>query len=395
MVDRVIVSGGGPVGLFTALTLARARIPVVVLEALPAIPASPRALGYQWPSAKLFAQAGILDDALAVGIIKRENQFRRPATGAIDTMSMSVLDTADESPYDLHVGQHVLADIILRNLLTTTDNAEVRWNTRVTGMSQDDDEVRVAVEAPDGPDVIRGSWLVGADGAHSRVREAAGLSFDGVTWPRRFVATNVHYDFEAHGYARATFLRDPVNWAIVIKINDKGLWRVAYGEDPDLTEDQVRSRVAEHYRVLLPGDEPYELELVNSYRTHERCSERFRVGRVLLAGDAAHICNPCGALGLMSGLFDAAALGNCLARVIHGVAPDILLDRYAEERRRIFLDVAAPRATENRRVLTESDPERMRQDDEELRHVCGNADILRHAVSFPAQIVGELALPAS
>ena len=118
--------------------------------------------------------------------------------------------------------------------------AEVRWNTRVTGVEQDAEGVTVTVETETGTSALRCDWLIGADGGRSGVRRALGLSFEGNTHADRFVSTNVVYDFEARGFARANFLVDPVHWAVMVKVNGNGLWRVTYGEDSSLPEESVR-----------------------------------------------------------------------------------------------------------------------------------------------------------
>jgi len=266
--------------------------------------------------------------------------------------------------------------------------AGVRWNHRVSGVSRDQSGVTLVVETPDGRRSLRAPWLVGADGGRSTVRQELGLSFDGYTWPVRLVATNVHYDFEAHGFARANFVIDPVHWAVIVKINHEDLWRVTYGEDAALPEEGILGRVGEHYAHLLPGSEPYRLVAAAPFRVHERCADRFRAGRVLLAGDAAHVCNPMGGLGLTSGLLDGIALGDALAAVIRGQADERILDRYDEERRRVFREVTGPTAAENLRRMRESDPERKRVDNERFRRLREDPAFAREALKFTYRLVG-------
>ena len=150
------------------------------------------------------------------------------------------------------------------------------------------------------------------------MRGLLGLPFEGFTWPDRFVATNVRFDFEKHGFAPNNMIHDPVDWAVVARTGPENIWRVTFGEDPSLPESEIRSRIPAHYAKILPSDEPYEIVAAAPYRVHERTCPTYRVGRVLLAGDAAHACNPCGGMGLTSGAFDAAALVTALGAVIGG-----------------------------------------------------------------------------
>ena len=132
--------------------------------------------------------------------------------------------------------------------------------------------------------------------------------------------------------------------AVIVKITDDGLWRCTFMEDAALPEETYLDRLPEAYRHLLPGTGGYELDQAAPYKMHQRCAETFRKGRVLLAGDAAHVTNPTGGFGLTTGLFDAFALWPTLAAVILDGADPALLDTWAEERRAIFLDKTSPQA---------------------------------------------------
>jgi 3-(3-hydroxy-phenyl)propionate hydroxylase/6-hydroxy-3-succinoylpyridine 3-monooxygenase len=382
----VLIAGAGPVGLITALGLARAGVEVTVLEAEPGIVESPRAIVYHWTVLEPLEGLGILADVEARGFRKQDYAFRVFETGETIPYSIDVL--ADETPfaYNVHLGQHELAGIALEHL-ERLPRARVEFGARVAGVSQDSYGVTVTAIGRDGPTELRGRWLVGADGARSEVRKALGLSFEGFTWPERFVATNVRHDFERHGYARATFQIDPVHGAVIVKIDDTGLWRCTYSEDASLAEETVAERLPGHFAALLPGDEGYELESYAPYKMHQRAVDRFREGRVLLAGDAAHATNPAGGLGLTSGLFDAFALSDALASVVIDGTTEAVLDAWAEERRRLFLELASPAASEMKRLLySEPDPARRREDLEAIRRWTADRDLLRERLRFTAKL---------
>jgi 2-polyprenyl-6-methoxyphenol hydroxylase-like FAD-dependent oxidoreductase len=390
----VVVVGAGPVGLVTALKLARAGVRVTVVDAEGEIIRSPRAIVYHAPTVEALDALGVLDDMKAVGIVKQDYQFRTLDGRVLAAPHMSVLTPDDTAyPYNLHLAQHDLAAIVLRHLLRT-GLAEVRWNSRFLALEQDADGIEASIETPSGEQTLRTGWLIGADGGRSAVRQALGLGFDGYTWPHRLIATNVHCDFEAHGFARANFVIDPVHWAVIVRINHDGLWRVTYGENGDLPEDGFRSRIGDHYAHLLPRGEPYRLEAAAPFRVHERAAERFRSGRVLLAGDAAHVCNPMGGLGLTSGLLDAVALGQALAFVIREGAPESVLDHYAAERRRVFLEITGPTAAENLRRMSESDPARQAKDGERFRRLREEPTFAREALMFTYRLRGNPIAPA-
>ncbi len=386
--DGVVVVGAGPVGLVTALKIARAGIPVLVLDCEAEIVRWPRAIVYHAPTVEMLDRLGLLDELKIAGILKQDYQFRRITGEIIAAPHMSVLTPQDTPfPFNLHMPQHELASAILRNLLLIP-GSEVRWQARVTDLAQDDDGVTVVVEQRGDRREIRCRWLVGADGGRSTVRQSCGLSFDGYTHPERLVSTNLRYDFEERGFARANFVVDPVHWAVIVIADRHGLWRVTYGEDSNLPEETVGERVAAHYRALLPDDGSYKLEAFAPFRVHERCAPSFRAGRILLAGDAAHVCNPFGGLGLTSGLLDGDLLGDALPAVMQGKAPDDLLDRYAAERRRVFVEVTGPAAAENKRRMMESDPDRKQIDNERFARLRTDRDFQREVLTFTYKLVG-------
>jgi 2-polyprenyl-6-methoxyphenol hydroxylase-like FAD-dependent oxidoreductase len=390
MGDRydVIVAGAGPVGLITALKLARAGVKVMVADKLSSVMTAPRAVGYQWPSPLVLEDIGVLEEAIEAGVAKTDYEILRLATGAVDRLTLKCLEVGEgeQSPFDLALGQDVLANIVVRHL-EQLDNVELRWNSRVTGVSQDEHEVRVTLDTDHGQEEARGSWLVGADGFYSTVRDVLGLSFEGHTWPDRFVATNVYYDFAAHGFGQTVFVTDPVHWAFIIQINKEGLWRVTYGEDASLPRESLRERVDEHFRAFFPDpDQPYELESINSYQVHERCASTFRVGRVLLAGDAAHVCNPSGGLGLLGGIYDANALAVSLISLFEGTRDESILDHYAQERRTIFLETTSPQATRFKSGMM--DPEGISQLHAFAGKAAADPAVMRTFVSLPQGPVG-------
>ena len=382
----VIIVGAGPVGVLNALGLARAGLSVLLLEAEPAVIPSPRAMVYHWSVLDGLERLGLLEAAKRVGFTKQDYSYYVYATGERINLSVGVLEGLVAHPYNLHMGQHRLAQIALERL-GEFDKGSIRFNTRVTGVTQDDDGVTATVATPEGTDRLRASWLIGADGAGSAVRKLSGLGFEGMTWPEVFIASNVRYDFEKHGYARSTLQIDPTYGAVIAKIDETGLWRVTYAEHPDTPEDRMGDRIPEWYEKLLPGDEGYELDAYRPYRMHQRAVTTMRAGRVLLAGDAAHATNPTGGLGLTSGLFDTFVLYDALAAVIRGVADESVLDRYAQERRRTFLEIASPRAVANKQLLYHAtDPVRLEAELSRLRTLAADEDAQRTSFMFTRQL---------
>lgn len=348
--EDVIIIGGGPVGFINALGLAQAGVRVTVIEAEPQIISSPRAAVYFWSVLEGLGRLGILEEAEAVGVRKQDYTYLVRRTGERIVYSMEILRGHTPHPYNLHLGQHRLADIAMRRLKAFS-NATVRFATQLQSLRQDADGVTLSVVTERETEELRARWVIGADGAGSTVRRLLGLSFDGMTWPERFVATNVRYDFERYGYARATFVIDDRFGAVIAVLDSAGLWRCTYMEDATLPEETFLERLPHVYDALLPGHGSYELERASPYRMHQRSAQRYRVGRVVLAGDAAHVTNPTGGLGLTSGLFDSYALYPAMTAVIVNGADDEVLDRYSAARRDAFVNLASPQAIANKRLV--------------------------------------------
>jgi len=335
----VIVVGGGPTGFVTALGLAQAGVDVCLIEAGAAIISSPRSCVYHWSMLDGLERLGIRAEAEAIGYTKDDYLWLVKRTGERLPYDLKVLSSVTPFPYNIQLGQDRLAEICHRRLEALA-NVEVRWNTPFAGLSQDADGVTMRAGASE----LRARWVVGADGAGSAVRKALGLGFDGMTWPERFVATNVRHDFESGGYWQSTMVVDDEWGAVIVKITRDGLWRCTFMEDAALPEETYLERIPDAYEHLLPGEGGYELVQSSPYKMHQRCADTFRRGRVVLAGDAAHVTNPTGGFGLTTGLFDAFALWPTLAAVILEGADPALLDIWADERRQIFLDKTSPMA---------------------------------------------------
>jgi 2-polyprenyl-6-methoxyphenol hydroxylase-like FAD-dependent oxidoreductase len=348
--EDVIIVGGGPTGFINALGLAQAGIRVRIIEAEAAINSSPRAAVYFWSVLSGLERLGILAEAESIGFAKQDYTYLIAHSGERISYSMSVLEGHTPRPYNLHLGQHRLAEIALQRL-RTFPNATVHFGTRLETLQQDAAGVTLTVRKGEATESLRAKWVIGADGAGSTVRQQLGLSFDGMTWPERFVATNVYYDFESHGYSRSTFVIDGQHGAIIALLDNQGLWRCTYMEDAALPEATYLERVPAAFAQVLPGNGAYRLDRASPYRMHQRSAPRYRLGRVLLAGDAAHVTNPTGGLGLTSGLFDSFALYPALSAIVLEGADDRVLDHYSDARREAFVNRASPQAIANKRLI--------------------------------------------
>lgn len=377
---RVVIIGAGPAGLVTALGLARQGAQVTIIDREDDILRWPRAMVYLPSTLKVLDEIGLLEKAKSVAAWGYEYNLRFPLTGNIGRLDYHLIEDLTPYSFNLHFGQDILAEMILEEFLKLP-GAEMRWKTSFDTLEQTDDCVQVSLHTPNGPRTIEADWVIGADGARSSVRKDLGVEFEGFTWDDTFMATNVLYDFDKYGYAPSTMVADPDHWCVIAKIDDKQQWRIAYGEDSNLSEEARLARIKERFKHFLPDpDAPLELLMANSYRVHQRSASTYRVGRVFLAGDAAHATNPIGGMGFTSGVQDANTLIKCLGGVINGTLAEDALDWYAYERRRCFLEIANPTAIEFKRRTQERDTAKRMEDEANMFALMADREMSRQAM---------------
>lgn len=360
-VDPVIIVGAGPVGLLCALELARRQVPVTVLETEPSTTLDLRAGTFHPPTLEMLQPEGVADAMLEVGIQVRHWQARDREYGLIAQWDLDLLKNDTPYPFRLHLEQHRLTPILLSKLKAYS-HAQVLFSHEFVSLEQSDEQVLATARTAQGELRIRGRYLIGADGGRSPVRKSAGLAFDGYTWPERYTVVSTTYDFEPLGYADNAYISDPEQWLAFFRMPDAGppgLWRMTLPVTDELSDEEVLAPAFAHRainRIIgAPAGSTYPIVHQSVYRVHQRVANCFRAGRVLLAGDSAHVNNPLGGFGLNSGIHDAVNLGDKLARVWHGSASADLLDLYHRQRHTVAMEYVQTLSVKNKKNLEEKD----------------------------------------
>ncbi|KAK3201621.1 hypothetical protein GRF29_164g13824, partial [Pseudopithomyces chartarum] len=295
----VVVVGAGPAGMVLSMVLARAGIKVTLLEKESTTDERPRAAHLTPPTMRLLGRAGIADDVRRKGWTPNNFAWRKVDGTLITSIEDFAQSKNPESLVVLPLGP--LGKIILDHA-SREDNLTIKFNHPV-----------------------------------------------------------IIYPVDKFGWDDLNTIIHPTHRALVAKITQEGLWRVSYIEDKTLTYEEARKNAANHYTTLLPGNpNPEDVTLVDFsfYSQHQRCVEHFRVGRVLLAADAAHLCNPWGGMGLTGGFADVTGLAECFEGIHTGKADESILDKYDEVRREIFHKVISPISTANY-LRVASDPDKV------------------------------------
>jgi 3-(3-hydroxy-phenyl)propionate hydroxylase len=252
-------------------------------------------------------------------------------------------------------------------------NIAFRTATKVIGCSQRDDAVEVVVEAADGrQERHEALYLVGADGARSTIRKAIGVEFEGFTYPERCMIIGTPYDFAADGYAYRNYIADPEEWYNLFKISwqgPPGIYRLVAPVRPDepLDGDRALETAQRKLQRFNPRPDSYDIAFYDCYTVAQRVAATFRKGRILLAGDSAHLNSPIGAMGMNSGIHDAVNLAENLIRVLGGEESDAALDRYVRQRRHVAIAHVQTATIANKQNLEQRDPIKRQRYRDEMR----------------------------
>ena len=339
----VLVVGAGPVGLTAALRLARAGILVRIVDAGRDVDRRMRASTFHPPTLDMIAGLGLIDALSELGLEVPRWQMRHHESGEHVDFDLSVIADRTAHPYRLQVEQHRYCALAIGALESL--GVSVEFDAAVAGLEQGRDGVRVRL---DGGQHVDSDWVIGADGAGSAVRRALGLEYGGTTYTHSSVLVSTKFPFhdvidDLTDVAYCWSQRGPFS---LLRL--KQLWRVSlYPGIEDLDEAAEEQRIRDWFGFLHPDARSAEVFDIAPYRVHERCVDRFRVGRVCLAGDAAHLNPPSGGMGMNGGIHDAMNLAEKLEAVIGG-ASDELLDVYARQRRHVAAERVIPQASANR-----------------------------------------------
>lgn len=343
----IVIAGAGPVGLSLALGLARRGVKSIVLEQKPELSTHSKALLISSRTLEIFHEWRVLETFKSAGEWLEEVRPIDAATGE----DILHIDLSSLRPISAASGVCILpqnqTERLLHEMCLATGLVEIRFGHALSAFDSDENGVRVRVQAADGQYVLESGFLCGCDGAHSAVREGLGLHLEGKTYPAHAILADalIQDERDAKPWPRVNLHSKGFAFTVRFK---QGYWRIvvaAPGEAPEEspTPEYLHAKVHE-----LLGEGPSEIVWSNRFKLHCRNAPHFRVGRVLLLGDAAHLNSPAGGQGMNAGIQDAHNLAWKIDRISKGANAELFLKSYDAERFDAItrnVDVATERLT--------------------------------------------------
>lgn len=362
----VIIAGAGPVGMVAAADLVRQNVPVLVLEKNAVLSSESRASTFHPPTLDMLDDLGFAEALIAQGLKAPTVQYSSSADGLLGTFDFAAISDLVRHPFRLQAEQFKLTRIILDGLkgnplFTIVFGCELR------SVAQTSDTVTLTATVDGEETVYECDWLIGADGANSIVRRSQEMEFEGFTWPERFLVMTTPVDFTAlrPGVSSVSYVADPERWYFLLRII--GAWRVMMPVPGEMSDQDALSEayVTSSIRRIVPAEIDAPILHTTLYRVHQRVAANFQKGRSFLAGDAAHINNPLGGMGMNGGIHDALNLTAKLGAVINGGEDERLLADYDLQRRTVTMQAIQGDTIRNKKNLEakdEADRARFRDD---------------------------------
>lgn len=373
--NPIIISGAGPVGCAFAIYLALRDIPVLVLEAEESLPLTLRASTWHPPTLDMLDTIGMAAPLVAMGLKVPSYQFRDRKSGIIAEFNLDTISDETNHPYRLQVEQFRMTKIA-QVMLEALPNADIKFGHVVEALWQDDDFVVAKVRNSEGARDVRTPFIFGADGASSNVRMSAGIKFEGFTYPEKFLIASTPYPLHDHidNLSWVSYFADPDEWFLTLRCNE--LWRVmvptAVGADPDelMSEEYVEKVL----QGIVPKKGKYEIGHKTLYNVHQRVAETYTKGRVFLGGDAAHVNNPLGGMGMNGGIHDAFNLAEKMVSYLNGDAGMEIFDLYDRQRRVVCTEFIQKQTIGNKEMLENEDPDKSRKKIESMMEVAADPE---------------------
>ncbi len=392
MSDPVIIAGAGPSGCTLALYLAKRDIPVVLLEKERQLPVDLRASTFHPVSLDLLAaiDQDLVDTMVDKGLKVDRYQYRDRRTGEVATFDMSLISDETRYPFRLQLEQYELTRLIAAKLADHA-NVDLRYEHEVLDYSDNNGHVDVMVGVDEEMVTFKGAFVVGAEGARSNIRKRSGLGYLGFTYDEKFLVVSTPFPFEEvfDDFCWVNYVADPEEWCVVLR-TDK-VWRVLFPTTPENENDEVLllsdAFIQERLHHLHDKAGAYEICHRSLYPVNQRVAEMYYSGRMALVGDACHINNPLGGMGMNGGLHDAISLGEKFDRIYnHGADHTAEFAHYDRQRKDIAVRFVQKHTIQNKKLMESTDPDVQRKRQQMLMDTAADPEAAREFLLERAMI---------
>jgi 2-polyprenyl-6-methoxyphenol hydroxylase-like FAD-dependent oxidoreductase len=371
--ERVLIVGGGPVGLFAAIRLTGFGIPVTLVEKSPTVSDDIRASTIHPPSLEMMQPYGISDEIVARGVKVPQWQIRNHATGDKAVFDLGLIADETAYPFRVQFEQAKICEIIDAKL-QNDPLADIRYDTELLSAEQDADGVTIKVRPNGQEEYLRGKFLIAADGGTSTIRQQLNLSFEGSMYPERTVLVTTPFPFHEHidGLSPVSYCWEEKGNFSLLQL--PGQWRASLYFPGEMEPEEALATewIEAQFQGICPMGEPFEIYDKRVYRVHQRIVPNYDHGRIVLAGDAAHLNSPSGGMGMNGGLHDAHSVTEKIDKIWQGADYAALFDLYSRQRKPIAEEQIIKQADQNRKRMTEKDPTKRKQSLAEMQAIAND-----------------------
>tara|TARA_B000000441_G_scaffold117725_1_gene90503 strand:+ start:301 stop:1497 length:1197 start_codon:yes stop_codon:yes gene_type:complete len=370
---KVIIIGAGPVGTFVAYCLAEYGIETILLESETSCETDMRASTFHPSTLKYLDNLNLANELIDKGLKAPIFQYRIRATDEILEFNLEELSDVLDFPFRLQCEQYKFARM-LADKLDNHKYSSVMFNRELISFSDAGNKVKLKVDHKGIGEDYECDYLIGADGANSIVRRNLGIEFGGFTYKEKFFTLSTEKPLENYftDLSYVNYVSDPDEWFVMLKA--PSAWRILVPVDEKLDDDLIRSDdyVRNIFKRALNSDDRIETIHRTIYRVHQRVVDTMRSGRVILAGDSAHLNNPLGGFGMNGGLHDAWNLAKQLDEIINHNKNEELLDLYDRQRRTVMNEFIQKQTIRNKKMIEETGDDKYSSEWNRMRNIHQN-----------------------